>query len=478
MKRKLILLSTLLLTTINIWASDFQVNGIDYYITSSVSPYSVTVTSGTNAYTGSVNIPASVVYKGVTYSVTSISGSAFYGCASLTAVTIPNSVTFISAWAFTGSGLTSVYLPNSITTINEYAFCSCSKLTSVTISNSLTTIEQYTFGYCFSLASVTIPNSVIHIDDYAFVSCSSLTSVTIPNSVTRLGWGVFNNCTGLKTVNISSSVTYIGWYTFGFCSALTSINVDTNNQYFSSRDGVLFNKDMTVLITFPPGYSDEYIMPNTVTLINDFAFAGCEHVTSVIMSNKLITIRDDAFSCCYRLISVFMPNSVTSIGFDAFGECLALTSVTIPESVLVIGNEAFADCRSLIAIHAKSRSPIGLMNEYYNVFAGIPKKLCTLYVPIGSKTAYEGTPQWWDFYNIVEETTTIQTVTASELGISVIRGKAVLNNIPTGEMVQVYATDGKLVFSQLAAQATLEIQLPANKIYIVKVGGKSAKIII
>ena len=81
-------------------AHDFVVNGIYYNITSSSSPYTVEVTSSSNNYTGTVNIPESVTYNSTTYSVTSIGDFAFYGCSGLTSITIPNSVTSINCDAF------------------------------------------------------------------------------------------------------------------------------------------------------------------------------------------------------------------------------------------------------------------------------------------------------------------------------------------------------------------------------------------
>ena len=97
----------------------------------------------------------------------------FYGCSSLTSVTIPNSVTSIGGWTFQDcSSLTSVTIPNSVTSIGEGAFTSCSSLTSVTIPNSVTSIGGWAFQFCSSLISVTIPNSVTSIGEGAFTSCN------------------------------------------------------------------------------------------------------------------------------------------------------------------------------------------------------------------------------------------------------------------------------------------------------------------
>ena len=123
-----------------------------------------------------------------TTGLTSIGDYAFYGCSSLTSVTIPDSVTSIGKYTFDGcSNLTSVTIGDSVTSIGDHAFSGCSNLTSVTIGNSVTSIGSSAFDDCSNLTSVTIGDSVTSIGNWAFGGCSSLTSVTIPDSVTSIG---------------------------------------------------------------------------------------------------------------------------------------------------------------------------------------------------------------------------------------------------------------------------------------------------
>ena len=266
-------------------------------VTSQNSDYPYWSTSITTA-----NIPSSVEYNSVTYSVTSIGDRAFQSC----------------------SGLTSVTIPNSVTSIGQYAFYECSGLTSVTIGNSVTSIGSSAFSGCSGLTGeLIIPNSVSSIGDWAFSGCSGLTGeLIIPNSVTSIGNGAFFFCTGLTSITIPNSVTSIGDDAFLFCTGLTSINVASDNSNYCSVDGVLFNKDKTTLIQYPEGKQGAYTIPNSVTSIGDFAFRTCTGLTSVTI-----------------------PNSVTSIGWEAFAWCSGLISVTIEAETppTLVYNNAFTN---------------------------------------------------------------------------------------------------------------------------------------
>lgn len=269
-----------------------------------------------------VEIPREV--RGIT--VTEIGDSAFSDCYELTSITIPNSVT----------------------EIGDSAFSACCNLKSIVIPDSVKSINYGVFSYCSSLTNVTIPNSVITIGDYAFSYCNNLESITIPTSVTTIGYDAFSNCERLNSVMIPDGVISIGDGAFAVCSSLTSITVCEDNEYYSSQDGVLFNKNKTELIKYPEGNERaKYIIPDNVTSIEHAAFANNNSLVNVIIPNSVTSIGDYAFSCCGSLTSVTIPNGVMSIGYNAFFNCKNVSNITIPESVTSIGEEAFYCCSSL-----------------------------------------------------------------------------------------------------------------------------------
>ena len=179
------------------------------------------------------------------------------------------------------------------------------------------------FRGCDSLQSITIPNSVTSIGDDAFSLCISLQSITIPNSVTKIGDGAFYGC------NIC----------FFIC----------NSTYFQNDDVCLFNKDKTAIVSRIKDCIN-YIIPNSVTSIGDYAFYNCKSLQSITIPNSVTSIGNDAFSGCESLQSITIPNSVTSIGDKAFRWCNSLQSVTIPNSVTSIGDNAFNWCKSLQSV--------------------------------------------------------------------------------------------------------------------------------
>ena len=300
-------------------------------------------------------------------------GSEYYQ--QIKSVVIEDGVTYIGQFAFSDFiSLTSVRLSNSVNSIGNAAFYGCTHLTSVNLPNSLTSFGNAVFYNCSSLASIEIPSSIAILNYGLFYGCTSLTSISIPEGVTTIGDAVFNSCTSLASVVIPSSVTSIGNSVFDGCESLSSISVDAGNTIYDSRD------DSNAIIE---------------TSTNDLIF-GC---MNTVIPDGVISIGDYAFYACKGLTSVTIPSSVTSVGSFAFYYCTALTSLTLPTSLASIDDYAFCNCSGLTSITVENATPLDINS---NVFVNVDKAACTLYVPAGSKSAYEEAQGWNEFQNIEE----------------------------------------------------------------------------
>lgn len=188
-------------------------------------------------------------------------------------------------------------LEEGISHIGDYAFEGCSSITgSLTLPESLTSIGHYAFRCGGFTGGLTLPEGLKSIGVGAFMGWSSLTSVTIPRSVT----------------SIDSSA-------FSFCENMENIFVAEGNTGYTSVNGVLFNKNITTLVTYPTGKKGTtYQIPEGVTEISVYSFGGCNNLTGVTIPEGVTVIGGVAFLNCSNLTSVTIPESVTEIGMGAF----------------------------------------------------------------------------------------------------------------------------------------------------------------
>lgn len=312
---------------------DFEANGIYYIIT---GPNTASVTfkdSNYNSYSGSVNVPSTVVHQGKTYTVTAVGRGAFYRCENLTSVSLPNTVTMLDYAAFANSGLTSLSIPQSVTTLGEFCFQGCSSLVSINLPNGITSIPRQCFTNCTSLQSITIPGSAKVIYYYAFYNCTALENLTIQNGVESILYAAFATC-AFQSVTIPASVTTIEEHAFDNCTSISAFYVNSSNTHFCSVDGVLFTAEMDTLKQYPPQKSLSYYqVPVGVKVIDS-----------------------GAFSSCYRLEGITLVEGLESIGVSAFADCSSLTVMTIPASVREIGIAAFTYCYNLRSINVKDEN--------------------------------------------------------------------------------------------------------------------------
>ena len=412
MKKQLLLLIMMIMLPYVASADPVEIDGIYYNLIAKANIAEVTYhPTISKYYSGSIDIPETVNYNNVTYTVTSVGRSAFFGCNNLTSVTIPNSVTSIGSGAFNYCyGLTSITIPNSVTSLGEMAFCACTGLTSVIIGNSVTSIEDYVFDGCSDLTSVTIGNSVTSIGFQAFNKCSKLSSITIPNSVTSIGGSAFRKCSDLTSVTIGNSVASIGEMAFRFCSALTSIIIPNSVTSIGERafdscpnlTSVILGNSLTNIgaCAFAGCFALTTVsIPNSVTSIEGAAFSSCSSLASVTIGNSVRSIGNGAFYGCSALISVSIPNSVMSIGDTAFKGCSALTSVTIGNGIQIIGSSAFHSCSNLVDVTCYAES---VPNTASDVFKDSYIDYTTLYVPASSIDSYANTEPWKNFNRILD----------------------------------------------------------------------------
>ena len=316
----------------------------------------------------------------------------------------------------------------TVVAIGNHAFESCYYLTSVTIPATVTEIGDSAFKNCLSLVSVDMP-SVMSIGESAFQG-SALASVEMPLA-TEIGNSAFSDCS-LTSVEMPL-VTSIGGSAFGNCTSLASVE-----------------------------------MP-LVTEIGSGAFDVCTSLASVGMPS-VTSIGDGAFYGCTSLASVEMP-SVTSIGDKAFQDCTSLAFIDIPASVTSIGYGAF-DCENLTSVYCHWQVPLELVSyidPFYNYSA-------TLYVPVGTKSAYETVYPWSGFKNIVEKNySSIDEPQSSAPSVTVIDGAIVIGD-ETGaaQAVEVYSIGGQCVHRGMDAR----IEGLPQGVYVIKVGESTQKVVL
>ena len=235
------------------------------------------------------------------------------------------------------------------------------------------------------------------------------TSLTIPKEVTH--GGVTYTVTGIERP-----------YRWG--TTLQNVTVASDNAYLSSQNGVIFNKDKTVLLWYPCGKPDaSYTVPASVTKLGEASFSDIPALTSVTLPNGLKRIGDSVFHTCTNLTTLNLPSSLESIGFSSLRSikvssivvpenitaldgyflagCPELTSVVLPSTLTEIYQDSFSYDPKLKTVTCKAATPPVITAGHY-VFAGTPIASATLRVPAGSKALYQAAEGWKDFGTIVE----------------------------------------------------------------------------
>lgn len=201
-----------------------------------------------------------------------------------------------------------------------------------------------------------------------FSNMPLLEEVVIPEGVRFILEGAFNNCPQLKQIHIPASVVYIDWSAFNKCVSLERIDVASGNRsYVSDEFGVVYNKNMTMLLIAPQGLSGSYPIPEGVlsmggtvdySYIKDnegffnptatfFGFRNCGKLTEIVLNDNIQQIVRLGFQNCGSLEQVQIGAGVSIIEEGTFSRCNSLKEILVPGNVKTIGNTAFQACESL-----------------------------------------------------------------------------------------------------------------------------------
>lgn len=372
-----------------------------------------------SGFKGVAKIVSSITYKGNFYEVLEIGDKAFNNCNGLVSVSIPTCVKKIGSYAFGGcNGLTSMdikdlsawckisfynyasnpllfvhhlyvngkevkdlIIPNEVTSISGYAFTGCSYLNSITIHKNVTSIGRSAFTYCSGLTNITVENGNSSYDSRGncnaiiqkstnalLVGCSK---TIIPDNVTSIESDAFKGCERLESLTIPPNVTSIGYEAFSGCIGLASLRIEDTTQKLEANNTGL-STSLTTL----------YIGRDVIFQSGDDSYSPFSHKN--------------------RLTSLTFGNGYTKIPPYTFWGCSSLTTLIFPGQITSIGYDAFYDCNEITTIHCLGITPPQVV-DWSLPFSDTVYKTATLYVPRGSLETYKNMYAWGHFNNIIEE---------------------------------------------------------------------------
>ncbi len=284
--------------------------------------------------------------------VLQVGESAFRDCTSMEELTVANGDIEIGERAFENCrNLKSIILPEELSEIYGSVFNSCKSLESIKLPDGLMIIGESAFSSCIQLQDMEVPEKVSKIDDTAFSGCIELQTMILHEGVGKIGKNVFKDCKNLKEIHIPKSVYSMGTSPFRGCESLKAISVESKNRQFKSVEDILFNKNKSILICYPAQKDKyEYEVPDSVTMISDWAFCDCKMLNKIIIPDSVCEIGEGAFYKCTGLTHLDLPDSVERIDDTAFRGCSNLETIHIPSSVKDFGWGVLNGCEKVVVI--------------------------------------------------------------------------------------------------------------------------------
>lgn len=416
----------------------FEVDGISYDVLSE-SDKTAFVAHQSKDIAGDVQIPCQVSYEGTVYTVTKIGARAFYECAELTSVRLPDNIIEIGDDAFIRCRkLKDINIPKNLQRLGEMVFVLCEGIEELALPKTLTEIGEGAFYECKSLRTLTVEegnpkylaedgvlfnhdkttlilfpaqNGMTHYDIPATVTTievaafcvSRLKSVTLPPMVTKIGTAAFALMDQLESITIPSSVTTIGNGAIGACACLKEIYVSDGVQSIGTQ---AFSENPSLV---------KVHLPDGLTRIEGWLFKGCTSLSEVNIPENVNYIGLEAFRDCQSLTEITIPDKVKTVGWDAFRGCSALEKITVGRSVTELAGGTFYGCDKIREVRSYIEEPFnvidyddinGDMLQVGRCFPEVVTQEATLFVPQGAIEKYRSKQGWRDFVNISEASET------------------------------------------------------------------------
>ncbi|MBQ3753038.1 MAG: leucine-rich repeat domain-containing protein, partial [Prevotella sp.] len=321
------------------------------------------------------------------------------------------------------------------------AFIGCTSLTRAELSSSLEEMEASVFSDCINITAVTVNDGCAVIGESSFSDCTKLMSIIIPNSVTSLGVSAFNGCTALTSATIGNGVKEIANYCFENCKALETVK-----------------------------------MGNKLTKVGYRSFRNCSAMKSITVSNPDVPDAEEQSFNNYSATLYVPASSVASYKAHAIWGKFGNVQPIVENVYLVISQSEAGRVRIPVvkgasyALAIETESGWKINSVTYNaadVTDQVEDGIYTtpsIFETAELRIAYEST------------TDGIRPMSASNVKVYGHGDDIVVANVEPGDIVYVYATDGKLLHSSAASSASLRISLKSGATYIVKTGGKTLKI--
>lgn len=377
-------------------AYDFEVNGI-YYNVLSASEKTVEVTKNdgnVSDYTGVITIPGVVSYENISFNVTAIGEKAFYnssvsivnlpegitqvkksgfqGCNNLTKCDLPESLTYIGVYAFSGVSLDSVYIPGNVSFFGSY--CMSGSMTYLEFGEGVTNIPMYTFGGCHKLKTIVFPASLAKIEAASFDHVTSVRTIISKRQTSPIMYGNHYESGGYGTGVFYNPFIYSDKFQRFIYTLMVPKGSKSAYANYKTSDGKP---------GWPVATIEEYDESTDFSKIS----------TEFVQENMMYAITNTGNRNTLQLVKTLEDSVTEMIIRDK------IIRNSIEYSVTSINPNFISTNKELRKVHTYSNVPISV---HENTFSANTKLFGTLYVPEQTKSLYENATEWKDFTNIVE----------------------------------------------------------------------------